>query len=403
MITGSPVNVLDYGADPTGITNSSVVINEALSTGRSIYIPAGTYRIDSALLPKTSQMIYGDGVNVSVLKAHTAGMTVLSYPSGAYSNVNLSHFSVDGNSLALIGINIISASQGSSSSIYLDNVSAGNCVTNALYMSLVTYAAFTNCIFAGGVNTVYFDRMYSSSVTDSVIYDGSNSCLYLFQNSVMLFTKAECFNSSPASPATALAILDDCTSVRFNASNFEAQGANAVTYEVELLGASSTENYFLNCSFMGLPNTKTNCIAVGTAGGSYHTVIQYCRFIKPTLSSILLLNQQGTNVIGCTDLTTYNSTPFIPVTVTSTGGTYFLEQLNGQFITGISAPSISTQSISTPIVNLTATVNLSYGTGSPEGTLIAGIGSLYVNLSGGTSTTLYVKTSGTGNTGWTAK
>lgn len=43
------------------------------------------------------------------------------------------------------------------------------------------------------------------------------------------------------------------------------------------------------------------------------------------------------------------------------------------------------------------------GTGSPEGALAAPVGSLYLNVSGGASTTLYVKTSGTGNTGWTAK
>lgn len=43
------------------------------------------------------------------------------------------------------------------------------------------------------------------------------------------------------------------------------------------------------------------------------------------------------------------------------------------------------------------------GAGSPEGVVTASIGSLYSNTSGGTSTTLYVKTSGTGNTGWTAK
>ena len=46
---------------------------------------------------------------------------------------------------------------------------------------------------------------------------------------------------------------------------------------------------------------------------------------------------------------------------------------------------------------------LTTGTGSPEGVVTAPIGSLYLNLSGGASTTLYVKTSGTGNTGWTAK
>lgn len=43
------------------------------------------------------------------------------------------------------------------------------------------------------------------------------------------------------------------------------------------------------------------------------------------------------------------------------------------------------------------------GTGTPEAVVTAPIGTLYVNLSGGASTTLYVKTSGTGNTGWTAK
>lgn len=43
------------------------------------------------------------------------------------------------------------------------------------------------------------------------------------------------------------------------------------------------------------------------------------------------------------------------------------------------------------------------GTGSPEGVVTALVGSLYTNSSGGVSTTLYVKTSGTGSTGWTAK
>jgi hypothetical protein len=43
------------------------------------------------------------------------------------------------------------------------------------------------------------------------------------------------------------------------------------------------------------------------------------------------------------------------------------------------------------------------GDGSPEGVVIAPIGSFYINTSGGANTTLYVKTAGLGNTGWTAK
>jgi hypothetical protein len=40
---------------------------------------------------------------------------------------------------------------------------------------------------------------------------------------------------------------------------------------------------------------------------------------------------------------------------------------------------------------------------TPEGAIAAPVGSMAVNTAGSTSTTLYVKTSGTGNTGWTAK
>lgn len=43
------------------------------------------------------------------------------------------------------------------------------------------------------------------------------------------------------------------------------------------------------------------------------------------------------------------------------------------------------------------------GTGSPEGVVTAPIGSIYTRTDGGVGTTLYVKESGTGNTGWVAK
>jgi hypothetical protein len=46
---------------------------------------------------------------------------------------------------------------------------------------------------------------------------------------------------------------------------------------------------------------------------------------------------------------------------------------------------------------------LSSGTGSPEGVVTAPPGSLYMNSSGGANTSLYVKESGIGNTGWVAK
>ena len=43
------------------------------------------------------------------------------------------------------------------------------------------------------------------------------------------------------------------------------------------------------------------------------------------------------------------------------------------------------------------------GVGTPNGVVTAAVGSLYTRTDGGANTTLYVKESGTGNSGWVAK
>lgn len=50
-----------------------------------------------------------------------------------------------------------------------------------------------------------------------------------------------------------------------------------------------------------------------------------------------------------------------------------------------------------------SSVKVHNGTGAPEGVVTANVGSLYLRLDGGASTTLYVKESGTNATGWVAK
>ena len=43
------------------------------------------------------------------------------------------------------------------------------------------------------------------------------------------------------------------------------------------------------------------------------------------------------------------------------------------------------------------------GTGTPQSVVTAPVGSLFTRTDGGANTTLYVKESGAGNTGWVAK
>ena len=57
MIAGAPINVLDYGADPTGTNDSSSAIQTALDVLGSVYIPSGTYKISADLTIKSNTCV----------------------------------------------------------------------------------------------------------------------------------------------------------------------------------------------------------------------------------------------------------------------------------------------------------------------------------------------------------
>lgn len=65
MIDGAAINVLDYGADSTGVTECAAEIqaalNATLSTGGTVYFPYGTYKVGTTLkINKQNQVIYGN-------------------------------------------------------------------------------------------------------------------------------------------------------------------------------------------------------------------------------------------------------------------------------------------------------------------------------------------------------
>ena len=70
MTTGAPINVLDYGADPTGATDSTSAIQLAVTAaaGKRLYFPAGTYAIATGGINLVSNIyIYGDGEATKLL------------------------------------------------------------------------------------------------------------------------------------------------------------------------------------------------------------------------------------------------------------------------------------------------------------------------------------------------
>lgn len=63
MTDGAPVNILDYGADPTGSASSYQALVSALAAGDALYIPPGTYKVDQQINITGNKIIFGLGGN----------------------------------------------------------------------------------------------------------------------------------------------------------------------------------------------------------------------------------------------------------------------------------------------------------------------------------------------------
>lgn len=146
-------------------------------------------------------------------------------------------------------------------------------------------------------------------------------------------------------------------------------------------------------AFSGHTSNTTNAHGIdnklGLAGG---TMLGDIRFDRPTGGILNANNNTRTALAGGSEVSV------------STGAYVLCEGINfgGTGVGG--AIGISTVS-GKPIVfsSGASQILILIGTGSPEGVKTAPIGSLYLRTDGGANTTLYVKQSGTGNTGWVAK
>lgn len=60
MIESAPANVLNYGADPTGVADSTAAINAALDASNQVFMPEGTYKVSSGELTfNTGNELFG--------------------------------------------------------------------------------------------------------------------------------------------------------------------------------------------------------------------------------------------------------------------------------------------------------------------------------------------------------
>ena len=77
LVASGFLNVVNFGADPTGVADSTTAFQEALATGRNVYAPEGNYLIRGQLIiAGASQSLRGDGMNTVLQIDHTFDPTV---------------------------------------------------------------------------------------------------------------------------------------------------------------------------------------------------------------------------------------------------------------------------------------------------------------------------------------
>lgn len=90
MITGEVANVLDYGADPTGAIDSSAAFEAAGATGKSIFVPKGSYQASFGL--RNSQIVFGEGARAqSVIRPPAGASYVIAIVPNSFGSLSKQH------------------------------------------------------------------------------------------------------------------------------------------------------------------------------------------------------------------------------------------------------------------------------------------------------------------------
>lgn len=436
------VSVKDFGVVGDGVTNDATALS-AITTFPGFF-PAGTYNIGSDVAGLGKQF-YGLGkvlfTGAGKVQTPTAfGIGALAnnvgFNTGAptltdkntafgtralYNNTTGYHntavgdeallTNTTGNQNTAIGLNALYASTGSDNtavgvSALLNTTGSQNtAVGRAAGISLVAAnfntLAGRNCAWqkVDGNNDTYFGAEIAWNAATSL---GDNSAIgwragYNLSGQYNVAIGAESlYNATSVLRCTIVGrrsgfsnTANDTTAIGFEASFNNTSGLRqtSVGYRAGYGNTTAADGTFVGWQ-AGTATTGANAIAIGSGAhagaGSSNTVIGTNSGGSLTSGSnnVILGGSAGQTLSTGSSNTVIGANAVVPVVSNNS-------QLH--IIAGITQ------------LSLNAGVIWRSGSGTPEGSVTAPVGSLFTRTDGGAGTTLYVKESGTGNTGWVAK
>jgi hypothetical protein len=155
MIEGAPVNVLDFGADPTGATDSTTEIDNAInalpSSGGIVMFPPGTYKCNIDI-SKSDVCLIGYG---AILLTNTTNPIVQIYdPAGIVARVFFEGFKLNGDNENVVGVKVIKATHVNVSNCWIRNCENHGVQITGDGTGSVTQILVENCRIDAGASPV---------------------------------------------------------------------------------------------------------------------------------------------------------------------------------------------------------------------------------------------------------
>ena len=419
------VSVKDFGATGNGTTDDTTAIQNALDASDSVFFPEGEYIISATLNVPKGVSIYGAGYESVILNGYAlADPDSILYLTGGdqFSTIDNLTFKGKASGSESIGIEVNNGYYASYTNLRFTNLSYGLLLDEA-GSCLIQNCHFTNCLFGAqcmGGSAYKFDScefqygtdvgikltasptstyptsaiVVGSGFTSNVGIDvprvpgayGGNSisvdnCYFEGDLNYSTLTKAFRVGETGSGNSVVMASISNCRVAGSNSVKSIFANTTRLYFANNIVGAAmEVQNTVLGAEYIGNDFTGTftnNTLATLTLDlGTIQT-----NWIDNATYAQLRLAQGGHGV----DVLTTRVRPVVTNEISLGDNAYLFT--NAYLTGGL-------------YIN---TVRWTTGAGSPEGSLSAPVGSMYTRTDGGANTTLYVKESGTGNTGWVAK
>jgi hypothetical protein len=162
LITGAPANVIDFGADPTGVSDSTTAIQNAIDslTAGVVLFPPGTYIVSAVLILKSNVSLCGNGSTLTYTTPYEDDQGFVTDDNIAIENVTIEGITFDGNGTW-------------TATSFPNPYTAGNSVgfTNGQRGIRLDNASTKNIIVKNNVFTGLEQGFYSGACTNVIITD----------------------------------------------------------------------------------------------------------------------------------------------------------------------------------------------------------------------------------------